>query len=207
MAISQSKENVLKKIRQALSHPVSLPFPHSEGNQSVFHPAEDDLAVIFAQHFTALQGKFAYCENTADLINQINGLIKERGWEKIYSQDEEVANWLDYPLYHDLPTCNVSITNCECLVARTGTMVLSSALPGGRTASIYAPAHICIAYSAELFYDLKDAMDFLKSKYGSSLPSQISFASGPSRTADIEKTLVTGVHGPKDVYCFLTEAS
>ena len=47
---------------------------------------------------------------------------------------------------------------------------------------------------------------FLKEKYKTNIPSQIVFATGPSRTADIEKTLVTGVHGPKEVFCFLVEA-
>ena len=37
------------------------------------------------------------------------------------------------------------------------------------------------------------------------IPSMISYATGPSRTADIEKTLVVGVHGPKEVYCFLVD--
>ena len=46
----------------------------------------------------------------------------------------------------------------------------------------------------------------VKDKYGNDLPSLITFASGPSRTADIEKTLVVGVHGPKEVYLFLVEA-
>jgi L-lactate dehydrogenase complex protein LldG len=42
-------------------------------------------------------------------------------------------------------------------------------------------------------------------KYGNKMPSMVSFATGPSRTADIEKTLVVGVHGPKEVYCFLLD--
>ena len=45
----------------------------------------------------------------------------------------------------------------------------------------------------------------LKEKYGSALPSMITFATGPSRTADIEKTLVVGVHGPKEVFCLLVD--
>ena len=57
-----------------------------------------------------------------------------------------------------------------------------------------------------MVYDLKEALQFMKAKYANNLPSLITFASGPSRTADIEKTLVTGVHGPKEVYCFLIEA-
>jgi L-lactate dehydrogenase complex protein LldG len=54
-------------------------------------------------------------------------------------------------------------------------------------------------------YDVEDAMQVLKEKYGIHIPSLITFATGPSRTADIEKTLVVGVHGPKEVYCLLTD--
>ena len=83
---------------------------------------------------------------------------------------------------------------------------MSTAQQSGRTTSVYAPVHICVAYSSQVVYDIKDALQLLKEKYAGKLPSLITFASGPSRTADIEKTLVTGVHGPKEVYCFLVEA-
>lgn len=104
--------------------------------------------------------------------------------------------------FDNLADCDVSVTFCENLVARTGTMVLSSAGQHGRTASVYAPVHICIAYTSQMTFDIKDALQNIKEKYNNSFPSLLSFASGPSRTADIEKTLVTGVHGPKEVYCF-----
>ncbi|HMW25655.1 MAG TPA: LUD domain-containing protein, partial [Ferruginibacter sp.] len=63
-----------------------------------------------------------------------------------------------------------------------------------------------IAYTSQLVYDIKDALQSVKDKYNGNIPSLVTFATGPSRTADIEKTLVTGVHGPKEVYCFLVEA-
>ena len=83
---------------------------------------------------------------------------------------------------------------------------MSAAQESGRTTSVYAPIHICIAFTNQLVYDIKDALQLIKDKYGTSLPSLITFATGPSRTADIEKTLVVGVHGPKEVYLFLVEA-
>ena len=83
---------------------------------------------------------------------------------------------------------------------------MSAAQPSGRTVSVYAPVHICIAYVNQLVYDIKDALKLIKDKYGNQLPSLITFATGPSRTADIEKTLVVGVHGPKEVYLMLVEA-
>ena len=82
---------------------------------------------------------------------------------------------------------------------------MSAGQASGRTTSVYAPIHICIAYSNQLMYDVKDALQYVKSKYNNALPSLITFATGPSRTADIEKTLVVGVHGPKEVYLFLVE--
>ena len=83
---------------------------------------------------------------------------------------------------------------------------MSTAQESGRTVSVYAPIHICVASTNQLVYDVKDALQKLKEKYTGNIPSLITFATGPSRTADIEKTLVTGVHGPKEVYCFLVEA-
>ena len=74
-----------------------------------------------------------------------------------------------------------------------------------RTPSVYAPVHICIAYADQLLYDIKNAFAKMKEKYKDRMPSLVTFATGPSRTADIEKTLVVGVHGPKEVFCFLID--
>ncbi|MFN8307133.1 MAG: lactate utilization protein [Ferruginibacter sp.] len=204
MAVSPAKENILKRIRQALSNPVPLPFAQSEGTSSVFPPASDDLGILFAQEFTALQGKFAFCIGEDDMRKQVQQLIAEKEWTRIYCDTEP---WKDsFSNTTSLATCDASITGCEFLVARTGTMVLSAAQQNGRTVSVYAPVHICIAYTNQLVYDIKDALQSVKDKYNGNIPSLVTFATGPSRTADIEKTLVTGVHGPKEVYCFLVEA-
>ncbi len=71
--------------------------------------------------------------------------------------------------------------------------------------SVYAPVHICVAYTDQLVYDIADGINGLIDRYRLNLPSLITLASGPSRTADIEKTLVVGVHGPKEVFCFLLD--
>jgi L-lactate dehydrogenase complex protein LldG len=204
MAVSPAKENILKRIRQALSNPAPLPFPNSEGNASIFYPAPDDLEVVFAQEFVQLQGKFAFCTDENDMQAQVQKLIGEQQWTKIYCNEDKWNAAFSNTI--NLPGCDASITGCEFLVARTGTIVMSAAQQSGRTVSVYAPIHICIAYTSQLVYDIKDALQLMKEKYAGNIPSLITFASGPSRTADIEKTLVTGVHGPKEVYCFLVEA-
>jgi L-lactate dehydrogenase complex protein LldG len=210
MSTTSSKENILKKIRKALSHSTPLPFPQSEGNQPVFEPLDEEPEVEFARQFTQLQGKFIYCINQQELAFQLTSLVKKQDWQKVFCLEEKLvtsvaAQLSDRLVKTDLANCDVSITGCEYLVARTGSIVLSSAQQSGRSVSVYAPIHVCIAYTNQLVYDIKDALQAAKDKYGKNLPSLLSFATGPSRTADIEKTLVVGVHGPKEVYLFLVE--
>ncbi len=206
--MATAKENILSRIKQALETPVPLPFDEPDENVALFARPDESLAVLFASAFTGLQGNFVYCENASHLPRLVKELITLKNWNKVYCENKEWKLFMteqSLPLTNDLAGCEVSITDCELLIARTGTMVLSSAEQEGRTASVYAPIHICIASTHQLVFDVKDALESLQQKYGAALPSFISFASGPSRTADIEKTLVTGVHGPKEVYCFLVE--
>ena len=204
---SIAKNNILTKIRAALSNSTPLPFPDSEASAPLFQPLQQDIVVEFAEQFTQLQGKFAFCSNKLEAQTGIAALCLQNGWTEIYCTLPEWRAQLPATLHSDdIVNCNASITTCEVLVARTGTIVLS-ALNSGRITSVYAPVHICVAYTSQLVYVISDALLFLTQKYGSNLPSFISFATGPSRTADIEKTLVVGVHGPKEVYLFLIDDS
>lgn len=210
MNVSPSKENILKKIRKALTHSTPLPFPQSEGNSSVYKPSQKELEVEFAEQLNKLSGKFIFCLTQKELVAQLKAVIEHNNWQNIFCVDEELkkmlaANNFTNFSYNDLPGSDVAITSCEALIARTGSILLSAALPGGRTTSVYAPVHFCIAYTHQLLYDVKDGLQLVKEKYPAGLPSLITFATGPSRTADIEKTLVVGVHGPKEVYVFLVD--
>jgi L-lactate dehydrogenase complex protein LldG len=210
MKASSSKEKILKKVREALSHPVPLPFPKSEGSNFVFLPKTDDLEVVFAEEFTKLLGKFAYCVDANDLKLQLARLVAERKWKNLYCAEKTLLPVIDIgqsTRYNQstLEECDAAITTCKYLIARTGAIVMASDQAGGRTVSAYAPVHICIAYTSQLVYDTKDALKSIRAAGNDRMPSFITFAAGPSRTADIEKTLVVGVHGPKEVYLFLID--
>ncbi|HEY6902098.1 MAG TPA: LUD domain-containing protein [Puia sp.] len=210
MNVSSAKENILKKIRQALSESTPIPFPQSEGSHSVFQPSTQELEIEFAEQFTRLLGKFVFCADHKELVDQLNALVAAQGWKKLYCREDKIRTLLKGHGFEgfsntDLGDCDAAVTGCENLVARTGSIILSSASPSGRTASVYAPVHICIAYTDQLVYEVRDGLVALKERYGQQLPSLMTFATGPSRTADIEKTLVVGVHGPKQVYLFLID--
>jgi L-lactate dehydrogenase complex protein LldG len=210
MKASSSKEKILKKIREALSNPVPLPFPKSEGTDYVFQTQKDDLEILFAEEFTKLLGKFAFCVNEKDMKSQLQQLVAEKKWKNIYCVEERLLKIIDDGKFLNLnkstlADCDASVTSCKFLVARTGAIVMTSAQQSGRTVSAYAPVHICIAWINQLVYDTRDALKSLKAGGADNIPSFITFAAGPSRTADIEKTLVVGVHGPKEVYLFLID--
>jgi L-lactate dehydrogenase complex protein LldG len=205
MSNTPAKNNILKKIRMALAHPTPLPFPKSEGNDSVFQPLQQDLVVEFAEQFTQLQGKFIFCVDQQELSEQFAKLCYQNQWTRIYCQEEKWKSIIpDNSAHNNIAGCEAAITSCESLIARTGSIVLTSTHQG-RIPSVYAPVHVCIATTSQLVYDIKDGLTALKLKYRDYLPSLISLATGPSRTADIEKTLVVGVHGPKEVYCFVID--
>ena len=204
--MSAARNNILKKIRMALTQSTPLPFPATDNNSSVVQPLQQDIIVEFAEQFTKLQGKFAFCIDATELFEQFETLRRQEGWTKVFKKGDLLPGLVDDSFWtDDLVNCDVSVTDCEALVARTGSLVLSAANSGGRLTSVYAPIHVCVAYTSQLVYDLSDALAALTKKYGNTLPSLVTFATGPSRTADIEKTLVTGVHGPKEVYLFLVD--
>ncbi len=206
-----ARENILTKIKQALGKPVPVPFPASEGKESVFLPSQQELEIEFAENFTRLEGRFSFCADENELVLQLQTLISNRKWTKIYSRETGLQHKLSAAGFttvysDDVATCDAAITGCEKLIARTGSMVLSSAQLSGRTTSVYAPVHICIAYTNQLVYDINEGLQQLRETYGQQFPSMVTLATGPSRTADIEKTLVVGVHGPKEVFCFLVDS-
>ncbi len=211
MNVAPSKENILKRVRNALSQSTPLPFPQAEGQTSVFNKEEEDLSILFAENFSALKGRFVFCADHKELADNLNGLADSNHWNSVYCRELQLVHTLQpfsvsvLNKSGDINEADACMTTCEALVARTGTVVLSAAQPSGRTVGIFPPVHIVVAYTDQLVYDIKNVIIGLKEKYSDYLPSMISFQSGPSRTSDIEKTSVIGIHGPKEAYVFLID--
>jgi L-lactate dehydrogenase complex protein LldG len=208
--ITTSKEKLLKKIRKALLEKRDNPYPNLE--DLPLYPSTGELPeVLFAEQFTAVGGRFVFCEDEAQFIENLLELAEERKWRKIYCWEpalQDILKSFEYPYFEtdkDFEQADVGFTLCEALVARNGSILLSNANAAGRRLSIYPPTHIVLAYTSQLMLDLKDGFKLIKSKYGHDLPSMISNITGPSRTADIEKTLVLGAHGPKELFVFLLD--
>lgn len=205
-----AKENILSKIKKALEIPVPLPFPAINMQEIIYPAPSEDLKTIFSTVFTGLLGNIKHFNDDENMVHAFIELAKKNNWHEVYCAEPQLRNdFSAHGFVHfsekNLVDADVAITSCEALIARTGSILLSAAIPEGRTASVYAPVHICVGYANQLVFDGIDALDLMQKKYNNQLPSMLCFATGPSRTADIEKTLVVGVHGPKEVYCLLID--
>jgi len=211
MKESKTREKILKNIRNALIYKSDNPFPNIDFESPIYKSLEDSLDIAFAQALLKVSGEFIFCENKDDLLKNLQALIFEKKWKNIYCQEEEIMNILSFEniAFHQdeekFLNVEASITGCEYLIARLGSIMVSSKQTKSRRIVCFPPVHIVIAYSHQLVPDIKDAFSGMKEKYGSNLPSLISLITGPSRTADIEKTLVMGAHGPKELYVFLID--
>lgn len=202
---------MLKKIRQALLHKREHPYPAFEESPMYDQAGESALDVMFAERLTAVAGNFVYCEDEVQLVEGLLALVDKERRNKIYVWDDGIQRLLDtyeFPYYRSdtrFEEAEIGITGCEALIARHGSVLVSNVGRSGRRLSIYPHVHVVIARTSQLVLDIKDGLALMTAKYGDALPSSITTITGPSRTADIEKTLVLGAHGPKSLYVFLLE--
>src|ERR1700742_1139154 len=98
MQISSAKENILKKIRQALVDPTPVPFPQSEGNSSVYAPPTQEHEIEFAENFGRISGRFVYCADITELTTQLQQLIAAQSWAQVFCREPELLRILEKPL-------------------------------------------------------------------------------------------------------------
>ncbi|HNY02517.1 MAG TPA: LUD domain-containing protein [Bacteroidales bacterium] len=211
MEESTSREKILKKVRDALIEKTEVPYPIIDQESTVLKDLNEPPDVTFAEELVRIGGKFVYCESEDEFLSTLESFILEKDWGVLYCQDPVLQKLLHsggIPFEGNpeaLTEARIGITRCEYLVARHGTAMVSSRLSPGRRIAVYPEIHLVMAYASQLVPDLKQALSGLKKKYRDQYPSMVSLISGPSRTADIEKTLVMGAHGPRELYVFLID--
>jgi L-lactate dehydrogenase complex protein LldG len=206
-----SRESILKKIRQALIQKSPQRFPTVDMDHSVYIKSDTGQEETFALAFKKTGGQFVFCDNETDFLEKVVILSEENNWKQFYCREKKltaIMDQYDFPYISDdknFPEGIIGITTCEALVSRLGSVIVSSRQGSGRKLFVVPTVHIIVAYTSQIVSELKDAVTLIKNKYGDQLPSLIAALTGPSRTADIEKTLVTPAHGPRDIFVFLMD--
>ena len=225
------RENILGRIREALKVSAPRPGDHGSSDNSLAidtSPAalrkwlpkvgesSADWLDLFTRHAAELKADFRLLSSAEEARTALVNLATTGQWKKAASHagrlTNEICPALTIPLLRTdggydalaLEECDAGISECDLLVAQTGTVVVTNRSAGGRALSVLPPHHVVLARREQLVPDLPAAFEWLQNKYGADYPSMISFITGPSRTGDIERILVLGAHGPKQltILCF-----
>ncbi len=203
------KEYILRKVREASYKSYDGVNPNIDYDSKVFAYNDDNPLVVFAENLIGIGGNFVYCQNEHDFAIKLAALLDEREWLNPACQSQELAALLAeknivFRVENTLPIdSKVGISSCEYLVARLGSIVVSSWSNPGRQMHAYPEIHIVVAKASQVVKDIGEAIKKIRKKYSVDFPSEITLITGPSRTADIEKTLVMGAHGPKELIVFV----
>jgi L-lactate dehydrogenase complex protein LldG len=218
------REKILGRIREALKVAAQMP-GHGAGaagpaaaSPPATHAREwlplvgetfEERLAAFQKNATDLKAEFHLLNGEPEIAKALVDLKENLGWKKVAAHHGSLTDhacaalglpvcWTDSGYdAREMEACEAGISECDALVAQTGSVLLTSRSAGGRALSVLPPHHVVLARRDQLVRDLPEAFALLKRKYEGNYPSMISFITGPSRTGDIERILVLGAHGPK----------
>lgn len=200
--MNTSKDKILAKLKAAQQNRGEIEENIPDFTSSVYHPLNPSLIQEFKNNLELIGGQVILCKSNSEIAAQIRLICADKKQDKLFCTDPELSKITEGFIStnseeKDFLDLNIGLTSCEYLVAHLGSVLISSAQISGRRLHVFPETHIVVAHESQIVDYLDNAMSKLQEKYKNRLPSLISNITGPSRTADIEKTLVMGMHGPK----------
>jgi L-lactate dehydrogenase complex protein LldG len=207
-----SRNKILARLKAAQDKRGEIELPRPDFTSPIYHPLNDSLALEFKSNLEMIGGEVILCQSKAEISEQILRICSERQQDQLFCTNPELIELLNRRIIlnsdeADFLSLNIGLTRCEFLVAHLGSVVVSSEQISGRRLNVFPETHIVVADESQLTDYLDHAIEKIQNKYKNNLPSLISNITGPSRTADIEKTLVMGMHGPKSLIVIISEES
>jgi L-lactate dehydrogenase complex protein LldG len=224
--MSDPRSDILARIREALK--VKAPKPHLKGDappgktSAVAKPwlpeggetAADSLAIL-AEQLAKLKAVLIRVPDHAAAAKAVAELSAAKGWKKVAYHGHPLTRPIAAALTCEtweadasfekqkLEGFDAGLTTCETIVAQLGAILVSSASSGGRALSILPHVHVVVAEASQVVPDLGSSLALVQARHGKDMPSMLSYITGPSRTGDIERILVLGAHGPKELFLVL----
>ncbi len=196
--------------------------------------SRDGVVEKFQKEFERVSGEFHFCDSGAAVIQTLTQLIQSSSSNKVAISGHPLCTRLSIaePLQAQLPAVNfllediesenafnrtrlrnamaqvqLSITGAEYLLAESGTIVSVAGAQASRQISLLPSIHVVLATPQQIYPNMAELFLEIQRKHGTKLPgSALTFITGPSRTADIEKVLIKGVHGPMRLILLMVAA-
>ncbi len=225
MRTDDARAEILRAIRRSLESSPPVASPPSVGS-SPPGPlslrergnSRHGLRDRFTEQLTAVGARWTVVRGEADAGCALARVLTEAGARRVALSDAPLVRRLLPALeafvvedVNDLSrdalfACDAGVTTAQWGIAETGTLVLESAREASRLLSLVPPLHVALLSADCLCESMGDALARVRQVSPAGLASHaITFITGPSRTSDIELTLVVGVHGPATVHVLLLE--
>ncbi|MEK6407570.1 MAG: lactate utilization protein [Acidobacteriota bacterium] len=187
----------------------------------------DDLIEQFATELLAVGGRFYAAPTGEAAFQYVEQLASDRRAKTIIGWDTQLIDGIDLTerlgatgisfltertdreFMRTAVEADIGVSAIDYALAETGTLVLVARKGQARSVSLLPPIHIAVMKPEQVIPGLCELFPLLRGETeagGRVLTSAITFITGPSRTADIELTLVVGVHGPQQLHVVLVES-
>lgn len=208
--MDSARNNILARLKAAQDKRGEIGENIPDFTSPIYLPLNESLSQEFKTNLEMIGGQVFLIKSKSEIADQIKQICEEKHQDRIFCTDTNLQSLLNKSIETDSDEnsflgLNVAVTGCESLVAHLGSVLISSAQISGRRLNVFPETHIVVADQSQLTDYLDQALEKLQNKYKNELPSLISNITGPSRTADIEKTLVMGMHGPKSLIVIISE--
>ena len=208
--MNSARNNILARLKAAQDKRGEIGEDIPDFSSPIYYPLNESLSQEFKTNLELIGGQVILIKSKSEIADQIKQICKEKDKDKIFCTDPKLQEILSGSIGIDSDEnsflgLNIGVTGCELLIAHLGSVIISSAQISGRRLNVFPETHIVVATQSQLTDYLDSALEKLQNKYKNELPSLITNITGPSRTADIEKTLVMGMHGPKTLIVIISE--
>jgi L-lactate dehydrogenase complex protein LldG len=211
MTIMSSRDTILQRIRGAISSGPSVPLPAVAPVWPTVGPTPAAMAEQFTKGLTAVQGEVIRSGTMQDARRQLGELAAQAGWTSLGVMDRPMvrdatadlpqgmasaaaADWQP----RQMAALSASVIEPEVLLADTGSCLIACPTAQDRLLCYLPPACVVIARLDQLTEHLPAAWASIVARAADPASrGEFVILTGPSRTADIEKILILGVHGPK----------
>ena len=208
--MESARNNILTKLKAAQQKRGEIGENIPDFTSPVYLPLNPSLSEEFKTNLELIGGQVIFCTTENEIAHQVKKICEGKQQQAIFCTDPILQKMIEGVVKieskeEDFLHLNIGMTGCEFLVAHLGSVVISSAQISGRRLNVFPETHIVVARKAQIVDYLDNALEKIQEKYKNKLPSLISNITGPSRTADIEKTLVMGMHGPKSLIVIIAD--
>ena len=196
--------------------------------------AKDHLIEKFQTEFELVSGEFFRASSNEDAVRSLCELIQSAGVQTVAISDHAICEHLqlrkilqtalpEIQVYQEsidsessyerrhlkrtLSHSQLSVTGAEFLIAESGTFVVIAGTQASRQISLLPDIHVVLATPQQIYPNLAEAFQVIQKEGRTHPGSAITLITGPSRTADIEKVLIKGVHGPTRIVTIMLDAS